>query len=140
MAVAQMKTLERLIIRQLHRDQAITAAYVRMRQHFSDEEYLYKIAHTEIIMEIYENFFYDRCPVSALCQNFHLDVKTLLNYRKSYLRLFAKFYLELSKPAKTEFDLLCERLTQMDEPTKRRKRKKPQPHRVASPPTAKKSG
>lgn len=44
-------------------------------------------------MEIFE--FAAMIETKALNQELYIDTKTLLNYRKSYVRLFAKYYLNL---------------------------------------------
>ena len=87
----QIKTVEKLIIQELYNsessDHRVHTAFARVLDHFSDEDYLHKIGHQRIITTIYINHFYKYKKTKAL--------KTLLNYRKSYVRLFAKYYLNL---------------------------------------------
>lgn len=114
MSTVQIKTLELLIIRELHGidgyNQQAHSAFTQMLHHFSNEEYLYGIEHTEIITKIYIGNFYRYRSAEALSRELHIDTKALLFYRKSYVRLFAKYYLELSSSAKIDLFFLYERL------------------------------
>ena len=97
--VVQIKTVEKLIIQELYNsessDHRVHTAFARVLDHFSDEDYLHKIGHQRIITTIYINHFYKYKKTKALNQELYIDTKTLLNYRKSYVRLFAKYYLNL---------------------------------------------
>ena len=90
----QIKTVEKLIIQELYNsessDHRVQTAFARVLDHFSDEDYLHKIGHQRIITTIYINHFYKYKKTKALNQELYIDTKTLLNYRKSYVRLFAK--------------------------------------------------
>ena len=92
----QIKTVEKLIIQELYNsessDHRVHTAFARVLDHFSDEDYLHKIGHQRIITTI--NHFYKYKKTKALNQELYIDTKTLLNYRKSYVRLFAKYYLQ----------------------------------------------
>lgn len=94
----QIKTVEKLIIQELYNsessDHRVHTAFARVLDHFSDEDYLHKIGHQRIITTIYINHFYKYKKTKALNQELYIDTKTLLNYRKSYVRLFAKYYLQ----------------------------------------------
>lgn len=115
MPTIQIKTLEQLIIRELHGfngyNQQAHSAFTQMLHHFSNEEYLYDVEHTEIITKIYIHNFYKYRSAEALSRELHIDTKTLLCYRKTYVRLFAKYYLELSSPTEADFLLLYEYLS-----------------------------
>lgn len=95
----QIKTVEKLIIQELYNsessDHRVHTAFARVLDHFSDEDYLHKIGHQRIITTIYINHFYKYKKTKALNQELYIDTKTLLNYRKSYVRFFAKYYLNL---------------------------------------------
>ena len=110
----QIKTLELLIIQELHSlngyNQAIHSAFSQVLRHFSEEEYLYGIEHETILNKIYINRFYKFHSTEALSQELHIDTKTLLIYRKSYLHLFARFYLGLSSSTQADLYLLYEKL------------------------------
>ena len=94
-----IKTVEKLIIQELYNsessDHRVHTAFARVLDHFSAEDYLHKIGHQRIITTIYINHFYKYKKTKALNQELYIDTKTLLNYRKSYVRLFAKYYLNL---------------------------------------------
>lgn len=77
-----------------------------MLNHFSDDDYLYAFNHRRIISVIYLENFYAHKTVKALTQYLHIDNKTLLSYRKAYLKLFAKQYMNLASFKKTDFLLL----------------------------------
>ena len=115
MPTIQTKTLEMLIIRELRGlngyNERVHSAFTHMLCHFSDEEYLYGIEHTEIITKIYIDNFYKYRTAEALSQELHIDIKTLLLYRKYYLRLFAKYYFDLSAPTNADLFLLHGALT-----------------------------
>lgn len=110
----QIKTLELLIIRVLHTpdgyNERAHRAFTQLRNHFSDEEYLYGICHGKIIQAIYIDNFYKTRSAEALTLELHIDVKTLLGYRKIYLILFAKYYLNLTANARTDLFFLYEQL------------------------------
>ena len=95
----QIKTVEKLIIQELYNsessDHRVHTAFARVLDHFSDEDYLHKIGHQRIITTIYINHFYKYKKTKAINQEVYIDTKTLLNYRKSYVSLFAKYYLNL---------------------------------------------
>ncbi len=115
MPTVQIKTLELLIIRELRGmnryNARAHAAFAQMRLHFSNEEYLHGIEHSKIIKKIYIDNFYKYRTAEALSQELHIDVKSLLLYRKYYLRFFAKSYLLLSVPTEADLALLYEALT-----------------------------
>lgn len=113
MHTKQIKTLETLIIRELHNadDDKINDTFFYILNHFTDEEYLHGIEHSRILTLIYLNNFYRYKTTGALSQEMHLDHKTLLTCRKLYLRLFAKCYLNLTAPTKTDFAMLYTELS-----------------------------
>lgn len=114
MSTIQIKTLELLIIRELRGlngyNEKAHSAFTQILHHFSNEEYLYGVEHTEIITKIYIHNFYKSHSTEALSRELHIDVKMLLMYRKAYVRLFAKHYLDLSAPTKTDLLFLYDRL------------------------------
>lgn len=114
MHTLQIKTLEQLVIDTLRFPNPVNykahAAFSYMLQHFMDEEYLYGVEHCRIITVIYIDNFYRYKEVKALSDELHIDTKTLLFYRKSYLKIFAKFYLSLTVPIEDEFLLLYKAL------------------------------
>ena len=118
----QIKTLELLVIREIHSlngyNQAVHEAFAKMMRHFEDEEYLYGIEHTAIITTIYINQFYKYKSAEALSRELHIDAKTLLFYRKSYLTLFAKNYLGLRIEKPEDFIALYEQLKNGAKPLK----------------------
>ncbi len=110
MKTIQIKTLELLLIKALRsknfsKDKLYTS-FRYMLNHFSDEDYLYAFNHRRIISVIYLENFYAHRTVKALTQYLHMDNKTLLSYRKAYLKLFAKQYMDLVSFRKTDFLLL----------------------------------
>lgn len=116
MPTIQIKTLEQLIIRELHGmngyNRMAQIAFAHILQHFSEEEYLYGIEHRAIIEKIYIRHFYKYRSTEALSRELHIDTKTLLCYRKEYVRLFAKIYLNLEAPTRLDFVLLYSSLQQ----------------------------
>lgn len=115
MRSVQIKTLELLLIEKLKdssSDAKIHSSFQFVTEHFSNERYLYGVEHERIISAIYLGNFYKRKTAKALSQEFHTDTKTLLKYRKNYLRLFAKKYLNLSSPTNTDLGLLYVALTE----------------------------
>lgn len=119
----QIKTVEKLIIQELYNsessDHRVHTAFARVLDHFSDEDYLHKIGHQRIITTIYINHFYKYKKTKALNQELYIDTKTLLNYRKSYVRLFAKYYLNLvGEPEDTL--LFCTQNSSKELPTRKR--------------------
>lgn len=114
MPTIQIKTLELLIIGELHGvngyNRAVQAAFTQMLHHFANEEYLYGIEHTEIINKIYVDNFYEYRSAEALSRELFIDIKTLLCYRKSYIRMFAKYYLNLSTFGDDAAECLYERM------------------------------
>lgn len=114
----QIKTVELLVAEKLHRSdgRSLRPAFDRMFVHFSDEEYLCGIGHKEIIAKIYLDCVYKYKTVLALSAELHLDPKTLLVYRKRYLRLLAKYYFGLSDPTNTDLALLYVHLKQSNVP------------------------
>ncbi len=110
----QIKTLETLIIQKLKnphsKDCRILPVFAYIYHHFSDEEYLHGIEHSRILTTIYINDFYKYKTTAALSQEMHIDNKTLLTCRKLYLKMFAKYYLNLKTPMKTDFALLYSEL------------------------------
>ena len=128
MPTAQTKTLEQLIVREIGGKNGFNlkaqVAFSHVLQHFSDEGYLYKIEHKAIIEKIYIERFYEYHSAEALAREFHLDTKTLLFYRKSYVRLFAKVYLNLPSSTETDLYLLYSALTQNAASAKKQNRSK----------------
>ena len=110
MKTIQIKTLELLLIKALHSknfsNDKLYTSFRYMLNHFSDEDYLYAFNHRRIISVIYLENFYAHRTVKALTQYLHMDNKTLLSYRKAYLKLFAKQYMDLVSFRKTDFLLL----------------------------------
>lgn len=92
----QIKTVELLITKIMQKadDDLLRTAFCKMSEHFSDEEYLYGIGHSAIITNIYVKRVYRYKTVRKFSEDVHLDQKTLLEYRKDYLQLFAKYYLK----------------------------------------------
>ena len=99
MYTLQIKTIELLIIDALHSNHiyspSINSAFEQTFRHFANEEYLYGVEHTKILTKIYLNGYYKFRTAKALSLDLHLDTN-----------LFAKFYLNLSVPTKTDFMLL----------------------------------
>ena len=115
MRTVQIKTLELLIIERLKTsppDHKIHTSFAFVKEHFLNEGYLYGVEHERIISAIYLGNFYKRKTAKALSHEFHTDTKTLLKYRKNYLRLFAKKYLGLTEPTNTDMFLLYSALTE----------------------------
>lgn len=110
----QVKTLELLIIRTLRTPDGYNErahwAFTQIRDHFSDEEYLYGICHSKIIQAIYIDNFYRNRSAEALALELFIDVKTLLGYRKFYLLLFAKYYLNLPVASRSDLFFLYKQL------------------------------
>jgi hypothetical protein len=110
MKTIQIKTLELLLIKALNSKNfskdKIYSSFRYMLNHFSDDDYLYAFNHRRIISVIYLENFYAHKTVKALTQYLHIDNKTLLSYRKAYLKLFAKQYMNLASFKKTDFLLL----------------------------------
>lgn len=110
MSEIKIKTLEKLVFRELHgsdkNDRRLQDAFHAVFTHFCDEQYLHNTEHESIMNLIYRSGCYKHKSVQKLAQDFHLDYKTLLDYRKSYLRLFAKYYLGLPSSTNTEIYLL----------------------------------
>ncbi len=105
----QIKTLENIVIDILHNaptSNPVHQAFQKMFEHFIDEDFLYTQTHEEIITQIYEKNFYAYHYAYALPQTFHTDNKTLLDFRKSYLLLFAKYYLGIQQKSKNIFVVL----------------------------------
>ncbi len=71
--------------------------------HFKDEDYLYNTNHCSILDYIYIKNCYSHKQVLSLSQYFHLDNKTILTYRKNYLKLFAKKFLNLNYSSNLDF-------------------------------------
>ncbi len=114
----QIKTLELSVIRELGRsdaDENIKNAFAYAYNHFTDENYLYGIEHKLVIDTIYNNNFYKYKSTKALSQETHIDTKTLLTYRKSYLRLLAKQYLNLNEPTALDLTMLYNALEKLAE-------------------------
>ncbi|PWM71117.1 MAG: hypothetical protein DBX59_09560 [Bacillota bacterium] len=112
----QIKTLEMLITDILHssKDENLSSAFAYVQNHFSDEDYLYDTDHNSVISAIYLQNFYKYKKVKALSREMHLDTKTLLNYRKAYLRLLAKQYLNLFETTNADLALLYAALSNPD--------------------------
>ena len=114
MTTKQIKTFEQLIARELQGESGynarVQAAYMEMYKHFSNEEYLYGIPHTQIITKIYTGGFYKHCSVGALSRELYYDFKTLLSFRKRYIELFARYYLNLEKKTDDAIVVLYEQL------------------------------
>ena len=110
MKTIQIKTLELLLIKALNSKNfskdKIYSSFRYMLNHFSDDDYLYAFNHRRIISVIYLENFYAHKTVKALTQYLHIDNKTLLSYRKAYLKHFAKQYMNLASFKKTDFLLL----------------------------------
>lgn len=91
MKTIQIKTLELLLIKALNSKNfskdKIYSSFRYMLNHFSDDDYLYAFNHRRIISVIYLENFYAHKTVKALTQYLHIDNKTLLSYRKAYLKL-----------------------------------------------------
>lgn len=110
MTHVQIKTLELLIVKILRSknisESKVFSAFSNLTKFFNDHDFVFKTNHSEIINTIYLTNFYLNKSANALSGTFHLDTKTLLNYRKNYLILFAKYYLGLTSPTSTILPLL----------------------------------
>ncbi len=110
----KIKTIELLLIDILHiapPDNLVLVAFYKTLQHFTDEDFLYSSHHNKILSTIYLNSFYKHHYLIALTQTLYIDNKTLLTCRKNYLRLFAKYYLDLEHSTKLIFPLLYSNLS-----------------------------
>lgn len=109
MKMQQIKTLELLLVEALQErpvNGELLSAFHKVIHHYEDEDYLHDFHHVEILSKIYLENFYAHKSVCALTQELHLDYKTLLGCRKDYLRLFAKYYLNISVRTKTVLPML----------------------------------
>ena len=115
----QIKTLELLIANELQnpnpQNQNVFPAFDYMLNHYADEEYLHGIEHRKIISMIYLKNCYKYKTARALGQELHVDPKALLACRKSYVRLFAKQFLNLSTPTPNDYYLLHDALKRIKE-------------------------
>ncbi len=105
----QIKTLESMLIYILNKASPTSPAaqaFEKMLEHFIDEDFIYTQFHEEIIHLIYQKDFYKHHYAYALPQILNIDNKTLLEYRKRYLQLFAKYYLGVARNSKSLFLLL----------------------------------
>lgn len=96
----QLKTLERMVISGLKNksecyDQ-LRLAYKLVYEHFADENFLHGFHHCQLLQAIYVKNYYKYNNMVAMCEEFFMDVKTLIDYRKDYLCLIAKHYLHLT--------------------------------------------
>ena len=110
----KIKTIELLLIEILSiapPDNLVLVAFRKTLQHFTDEDFLYSTNHNKIFSAIYLNSFYKNHYLHALTQSLHIDNKTLLTYRKNYLRLFAKYYLGIEQNTNLIFPLLYDALS-----------------------------
>ncbi len=110
----KIKTIELLLIDILHiapPDNLVLVAFHKILQHFTDEDFLYFTNHNKILSAIYLNSFYKNHYLLALTQSLHIDNKTLLTYRKNYLRLFAKYCFDVTANTKIIFPLLYSELS-----------------------------
>ena len=113
MSKFQLKTLENLVAKELRRTDSggkMRSAYVRAVDHFADEAYLSGVEHDKIIKRIYELNYYDNKSSRSLTLELCLNTKTLLTYRRNYLRIIAKHYFNLSVPTEDELNMLYEEL------------------------------
>ncbi len=115
MSKVQVKTLELLISSMLRSADASSfkarLAFDAVFTHFSDEDFLKGTVHSSILTAIYLNDFYRYKSTDALSMTFHLDTKTLLLYRKNYIKLFAKKYLNLSNDSNIDLFFIYTALT-----------------------------
>ena len=112
MKAIQPKTLELLIISSLKcASPRAVLSFNRLFEHFIDEDFIYGLNHVEIISVIYKSSFYKYYKVSTLFSRLNLDNKALLCRRKEYLKLFAKYYLNLTTLPKNVFGILYDALT-----------------------------
>ena len=106
----QIKSLEN-VIANLYHNETFTGERVRssiryIMEHFADRDYLQDSNHCKIIERIYIDNCYRYKSVKGLVQELHIDVKALLEYRRQYVRLFAKQYLCLKEKTKLDLVLL----------------------------------
>jgi len=116
----QLKTIELLIVYKLQQNtpdsKPIRESYEYTRNHFADEDFLHGCQYKDLIEAIYLKDFYKNHTVRALELHFHLDTKTLLEVRKSYLQLFSKHFLSLDENTKNYRILLYHALINEENP------------------------
>lgn len=114
MSKFQLKTLETLVAKELRNPDSsykIHSAYAKALEHFADEAYLSGIEHDKIIKSIYERGYYKNKSSRALSLELCLNTKTLLTYRRNYLKIIAKHYFNLSEPKFNDLEMLYDELT-----------------------------
>ena len=113
MTTKQIKSME-LLIQQLYRLKSNNAlaksALNRTQIHFILEDFLYKVGLNAIIIKIYREDYYKYHSVYALSREMHINIKTLLNYRKAYIKMFLKFYFNLTDLSEEEIPSFYDRL------------------------------
>ena len=96
----QLKTLERMVISALKNKSEIyeplRLAYKLVYEHYADEDFLHGFHHCELLHAIYVKNYYKYNSVVKMCEEFYMDVKTLIDVRKDYLCLLTKHYLHLT--------------------------------------------
>lgn len=113
MSKFQLKTLENLVAKELRKPDSgykIHSAYARAVDHFADEAYLSGVEHDKIIKRIYERNYYDNKSSRALSLELCLNTKTLLTYRRNYLKIIARHYFDLTAPTENDLNMLYEEL------------------------------
>lgn len=108
----QIKSIEKLIINNLN-NSIVKFSFAKVLAHFADEDFLHYTNHSNIHSAIYLNNLYKHKSVRFLCIHFNLDNKTLLYYRKLYVSLFAKYYLNLSSISNLDFLRLFTELSKL---------------------------
>ena len=112
----QIKSIEKLIINNLS-NPIVKSSFTKVLSHFADEDFLHSLGHSNILSAIYLNNLYKHKSVRYLCISFNLDNKTLLFYRKLYISLFAKYYLNLSSLSNLDLLRLFTELSKLSSST-----------------------
>ncbi len=109
----KIKTLETLLIELLQASPADCAArnaFDKMVEHFANEDFLHDTLHEKTLVLIYQKKFYAHNYAYALPLLLNLDNKAVLNNRKKYLKLFAKYYLGIGNNSQNILSRLHEAL------------------------------
>ena len=113
MSTFQLKTIEILVAKALRTpdsDYRIHSAYAKTIEHFTDDAYLSGVEHDKIIKDIYERGYYSNKSSRTLSIEFCLNTKTLLTYRRNYLKIIAKHYFNLTEPTENDIEMLYNEL------------------------------
>ncbi len=110
-----MKEIEILLIRLLKispSDSPALRAFDKVLEYFFDEDFLSQPRHEKILFFIYNKGLYDRPFLLALSQLLNMNYTLLLEYRRDYLCLFAKYYLGLPRATVQTFGILKAAITE----------------------------